>query len=80
MGWKNFNDRLALFVMALLGALLFYLVITAPQLRDKVLTLIGPWGTFVLMYYFRKKEQGPPPAAPPSAPAPPAPPLAPPGG
>ena len=65
MGWKTFNDRLALFVMGLLGALLFYLVIVAPDLRDKVLTLIGPWGTFVLLYYFRKKQGEPPPPPPP---------------
>ena len=58
MGWKTFNDRLALALVALLGGMLFFLAVKEPGLRDKILTLIGPWGTIIVMFYFRKKEAG----------------------
>ena len=58
MGWKTFNDRLALVLLGLVGAMLFFLAIKEPGLRDKILTLLGPWGTLVVQYYFRKRPEG----------------------
>ena len=60
MGWKTFNDRLALVVLGLIGLLLGFLVWREPGLRRDVLILLGPWGTIVIQYYFRKQ----PPAGP----------------
>lgn len=54
MGWKSFNDRLALALLGLLGAMLFYLAVREPGLRDKILTLLGAWGTLLVQFYFRK--------------------------
>src|SRR3989304_4457461 len=48
MGWKTFNDRLALVLLGLVGAMLFFLAVKEPGLRDKILTLLGPWGTLVV--------------------------------
>ena len=52
---KNFNDSLALVLMGLLGAMLLYLLVRAPELRDKILILISSWGTLLVQYYFRKQ-------------------------
>lgn len=56
MGWKQFNDRLALVTLLVISAILSYLVYAEASMRDKVLILLGPWGTMVLQYYFRKKN------------------------
>ncbi len=55
MGWKNFNDRLALIA---LGTLLGVLSITGwadYHLPDIVLGAFISWGTLVVQYYFRKQ-------------------------
>ena len=44
VGWKTFNDRLALGRLGLVGAMLFFLAVKEPGLRDKILTLLGLWG------------------------------------
>ncbi len=40
MGWKTFNDRLALVLMGLVGAMRFFLAVKEPRLRDKSPTLL----------------------------------------
>ena len=44
MGWKTFNDRLALALMGLVGAMLFFLAVKEPGLRDKILNPPRPLG------------------------------------
>lgn len=59
MGWKSFNDRLALIILGLIGAVLGILAWKEPAMRRDILTLLGPWGTMVIMFYFRKKDATP---------------------
>ncbi|BAS31220.1 hypothetical protein [Dehalococcoides mccartyi] len=57
MGWKFFNDRLALFLIILIPAL--WIVNSWLMLPSEVLgATIVSW-TLVLQYYFRKKPEDP---------------------
>ena len=63
MGWKTFNDRLALFVLIIIPVLWilqgYGTVTLAPEVTG---ALIVTW-TLVVQYYFRRS----PPAEPPTA-------------
>ena len=56
MGWKTFNDRLALFLMVVIPALWLLTGMGIAQLPEAVVgATILQWG-LVIQYYFRKKE------------------------
>jgi len=58
MGWKSFNDRLALLlviaIIGVLSALTFLGKIPAPSF----LALMGPILTLVIQFYFRRTPPG----------------------
>ena len=56
LGWRTFNDRLALVILGMIGAFLGYFAWKDPSLRRDILILLGPWGTMVLIFYFRRRE------------------------
>ena len=56
MGWKTFNDRLALVVLGMVGLFLGFFSWKDPALRRDILILLGPWGTILIMFYFRRRE------------------------
>ena len=55
MGWKTFNDRLALVLLVAILVLLGATAATEFHLPDIVLGAFISWGTLVLQYYFRKQ-------------------------
>ena len=60
IGWKTFNDRLALFLLVVIPVMWllagYGLVTLAPEVTG---ALIVTW-TLVIQFYFRRKEVEPP--------------------
>jgi hypothetical protein len=57
--FKRINDLLALVILGMIALFLGVLAWLEPSLRTEILVLLGPWGTLVIQFYFRK---APPPA------------------
>lgn len=53
---QTWNDTLGLLILFILGVIMLVLVILQPDMRQEVFVLVGPWGTLVIQFYFRKKE------------------------
>jgi len=51
---KNTNDLIAIVFLTVLGLILALMAWLEPEMRREVLLLMGPWGTMVLQFYFRK--------------------------
>ena len=57
MGWKTFNDRIALFILFIIPALWFLLGRKVIELPSEVVgALIMTWA-LVIQYYFRKAPE-----------------------
>lgn len=52
--FKNVNDLLALVILFMIAVFLGILAWLEPSLRTEILVLLGPWGTLVIQYYFRR--------------------------
>ena len=62
MGWKTFNDRLALLVLIIIPALWILQGLEVVSLAPEVTgALIVTW-TLVIQFYFRRSPPGEPPA------------------
>ena len=58
MGWRTFNDRLALFLLVVIPALWFLTGYGLIQLAPEVTgALIATW-TLVIQFYFRRNPPG----------------------
>ena len=54
MGWTTYNDRLAFVILMMLAAVLGIFAWLEPAMRRDIFILMGPWGTIVIQYYFRR--------------------------
>ena len=52
---QHFNDFLALVALGMVSILLGFLAWKETEMRTEILVLLGPWGTLVLQYYFRRQ-------------------------
>lgn len=56
MGWKTFNDRLALIALGAILGLMAATGLTTYHLPEIVLGALISWGTMVVQFYYRKAK------------------------